>query len=214
MWHLQAPAVLSGPRKDAALSHTGTSLAVLSDFGAGSIEVTPAADTTYTITSTDDGGSVLTELFTVRVFPDSDSWRSSHFTEAELADPELEATLWGDDADPDGDGLSNCLEFLLQGNPRLASPELFPSTSVERIEGDRYVIHRYADPIATGQAAVFAENSVSLRSWKISDAPEIEEIERISIPGQVDRVTIRQLPAIRSNPATRMFYRVTLRKAP
>ncbi len=48
------------------------------------------------------------------------AWRTQHFSEAELADPTLEATLWGDEADPDRDGLPNLLEYALNGNPRSA----------------------------------------------------------------------------------------------
>ena len=41
------------------------------------------------------------------------AWRNAQFTSAELTDPALEATLWGDQADPDGDGLANLLEYAL-----------------------------------------------------------------------------------------------------
>ena len=46
-------------------------------------------------------------------------WREEWFSAAELADPGLEASLWGDAADPDGDGLVNWLEYALGGNPLL-----------------------------------------------------------------------------------------------
>ncbi|NBD37289.1 MAG: hypothetical protein GVY10_01815 [Verrucomicrobia bacterium] len=46
-------------------------------------------------------------------------WQEAWFSAAELADPALEATLWGNAADPDGDGLSNWFEYALGGNPLL-----------------------------------------------------------------------------------------------
>lgn len=46
-------------------------------------------------------------------------WRSEHFTEEELANPALEATVWGNDADPDGDGSSNLLEYANGRDPRV-----------------------------------------------------------------------------------------------
>jgi hypothetical protein len=50
-------------------------------------------------------------------------WRAQHFSAAELADPEKEAAVWGDLADPDNDGLSNLAEFALGGSPvSAASP--------------------------------------------------------------------------------------------
>lgn len=42
------------------------------------------------------------------------AWRAFHFSAAERDD----ATLAGDDADPDGDGLPNLLEYALAGAPR------------------------------------------------------------------------------------------------
>ena len=53
-----------------------------------------------------------------------------------FADPTKEATLWGDDADPDDDGLSNYFEHLLAGNPNLDSTHLLPETETRTIEID------------------------------------------------------------------------------
>lgn len=44
-------------------------------------------------------------------------WRIEHFAAADLDDPALEATVWGDAADPDGDGVINLIEFATGGNP-------------------------------------------------------------------------------------------------
>lgn len=38
-------------------------------------------------------------------------WCHSRFTNAQLADPALESTVWGPQADPDGNGLTNLAEF-------------------------------------------------------------------------------------------------------
>jgi hypothetical protein len=47
-----------------------------------------------------------------------ETWRLSHFTAPQLADPALETSLWGDRADPDLDGKSNLLEYATGSNPR------------------------------------------------------------------------------------------------
>ena len=47
----------------------------------------------------------------------ADAWRAEHFGAEDLANPWLEPTLWGWDADPDGDGLSNLIEYALGGIP-------------------------------------------------------------------------------------------------
>jgi hypothetical protein len=46
-------------------------------------------------------------------------WRATHFLPVDLADPAKEALLWGDEADPDLDGINNLMEFALNGDPNL-----------------------------------------------------------------------------------------------
>lgn len=49
------------------------------------------------------------------------AWRSIRFTHTELTNPALEATVWGNLADPDADGLPNLLEYALQTAPKTAT---------------------------------------------------------------------------------------------
>jgi predicted outer membrane repeat protein len=44
-------------------------------------------------------------------------WRTLHFNAVDRADPAKEATVWGNPADPDGDGVPNSGEYLLLLNP-------------------------------------------------------------------------------------------------
>ncbi|HSH09420.1 MAG TPA: carbohydrate-binding protein, partial [Oceanipulchritudo sp.] len=50
------------------------------------------------------------------------NWQLEHFDPTDLADSELEATLWGDFADPEEDGLLNVMEFATGSDPMVASP--------------------------------------------------------------------------------------------
>lgn len=64
------------------------------------------------------------------------SWRAAHFSAAELGNPALEATVWGNDADPDADGSPNLMEYATGSDPRVQDfqPQVF---SVETTgEGD------------------------------------------------------------------------------
>ncbi len=47
-------------------------------------------------------------------------WVHGPFTDAQLADPALEATVWGRNADPDGDGIANLFEYALATDPNSA----------------------------------------------------------------------------------------------
>jgi hypothetical protein len=46
-----------------------------------------------------------------------DTWRNQNFAVSDLTDTSREATVWGDLADPDNDGLQNLMEYALSMNP-------------------------------------------------------------------------------------------------
>ncbi len=48
-------------------------------------------------------------------------WCHSRFTNAQLADPTLETTVWGQQADPDADGLTNLAEFERASTPEFST---------------------------------------------------------------------------------------------
>ncbi len=133
---------LPGPNADFAVSGLAFPLTLA-----------PDAETTFTTTFTPGGtnrriGFIVldanvpprsTESFTflgqgVSLPAELASWRAGRFTAEQLADPELEATVWGDLADPDGDGLPNLLEYALALDPRAASSA--PAASVTEDPAD------------------------------------------------------------------------------
>jgi hypothetical protein len=63
-----------------------------------------------------------------------ESWLADRFGEDVLADPALEAGLWGATADPDRDGLANIQEYAFGGDPLAVDPELRPR---ERVTGNQ-----------------------------------------------------------------------------
>jgi hypothetical protein len=58
------------------------------------------------------------------------TWQAEHFTPAELGDAGLEASLWGDAADPDRDGLLNLAEYAFGGDPRVADRHRAPALAL------------------------------------------------------------------------------------
>lgn len=129
-------------------------------------------------------------------------WRSSHFDAMQLADPTKEDSLWGDLADPDGDNLSNLLEYATDSMPlrnstpspvtlntnitqlSLSFTRLNPSTLRYQIEASGDLITTNWSPIATlnansstwtGPATVSETGTGPIRQVTVLDIPPILE---------------------------------------
>ncbi len=73
-----------------------------------------APTTTTTVT---EAGAV----YTFRIGSPIEDYRMANFSIEDLADPAKESTIWGDNADPDGDGDSNFFEFVAGLDPTSAA---------------------------------------------------------------------------------------------
>ncbi|MCH2061666.1 MAG: hypothetical protein MK183_13670 [Verrucomicrobiales bacterium] len=99
----------------------------------------------------------------------AETWLAQYFTAADLANPAPQATLWGWDADPDGDGIANLLEYALGGDPQSASWQFVDGsplgTEFEVIDGVAVLRHpERADKEARG-LDYKVEFSSDLREW-------------------------------------------------
>ncbi len=85
------------------------------------------------------------------------SWRQTHFGTTANSGPAA------DDADPDGDGLPNLLEYALGGDPVSAASTPWPAVRVTNSGGERLALDftRIADPALT----YTVEASVNLTDW-------------------------------------------------
>ncbi len=96
-----------------------------------------------------------------------EDWQRTYFTTEELSDAELEATLWGALADPDGDGRVNKLEFGLGGHPRINEAQNSkPSIDLNTGEPMVHVILRSGT--STSAIQFLASQTLAPDSW---DAP-------------------------------------------
>jgi len=90
-----------------------------------------------------------------------EAWREEYFA-VEMGDPGLEATVWGNLADPDGDGAGNLVEFAFGSDPRRASGS--PPISNLRIDG-RFIRLTISGLTSDPATIVEAQMSSDLRSW-------------------------------------------------
>ncbi len=95
------------------------------------------------------------------------TWRSGHFTAVELADAGLEATLWGSDADPDGDGRSNLMEYALGTDPRAGDDS---PVGFELVPEDDCITLTYRKNLAATDVTFQVQKSDDLVEW--TDVPD------------------------------------------
>lgn len=124
--------------------------------------------------------------------PQLDAWRLANFTEAERNDP----AIIGDDRDADGDGLSNLLEFLMGGNPRLRQPShaLQTAHGIDPTDGKRYLTMLFRAGRSASAGTLGVEGSADLTTWSgagiiltptgMEDADSIEYEAAIQVDGQ------------------------------
>ena len=89
------------------------------------------------------------------------AWLARHFPQA-YPQPSLEAAIWGEQADPDGDGCVNAVEFITARDPNTADPQLAPSC---RMDGEDLVITYRETTAANPGLAWSGKWTVDLVFW-------------------------------------------------
>lgn len=74
----------------------------------------------------------------------------------------LEATIWGDHADPDGDGCPNIIEFMMAREPKAPDANLGPQV---RIDGNDLVVTYRETTVADPGVTWLGEWSQGLDGW-------------------------------------------------
>ena len=93
-----------------------------------------------------------------------EDWRSGNFTAEELGNAELEATLWGSDADPDGDGRVNLLEYAAGTDPRETEADT-TSFAIETVDEDEFVTLTYRKNLAATDLDFQVQKGADLSVW-------------------------------------------------
>ncbi|MEI8036851.1 MAG: MBG domain-containing protein [Verrucomicrobiota bacterium] len=177
-----------GTPKSAAATTTPAGLAVVLTYDGS--ETAPTATGSYAVVATVSApnyqGSATATLVVSPPPAELAAWHNEYFSEAEQS-----AGLAADDADPDGDGLSNLAEYALGTDPRHFSPPLAP---VRDADGLSITFTRPADLLDVSYGA---ESSEDLTHW--SPVP-LEVLET----GPVETVRARD-PLTTGDPFRRML---------
>jgi len=99
-------------------------------------------------------------------------WRTLHFSAADRADPAKEATVWGNNADSDGDGTPNCGEYLLLLNPGACDS---PLGQLEILEwwGMRWLLLSYTVATDRPDVALAIQYSADLTPGSWTDLDDL-----------------------------------------
>ena len=174
--------------------------------GRGYLTWTPTAgmDGTYAIQfKASDGALADIESATVFVGPDSgsgfDGWAKQFWPGI------TDATVTGADADPDGDGIRNLLEYALGSDPTYSDQSLLPWLGVETVEGKRYLTLTFwrrtaasdLDYKVLGSETLFAP----LGNWLQQTHAEV--VDEATTPHGYECVKVRDSMAIEDSPGHR-----------
>lgn len=122
-----------------------------------------AGDAQITVSVSDSASNTLVGTIGVHVERTGlKAWKHDRFGAAQVENPALENSLWGDAADPDGDGLANLVEYALMLNPSSIDSGL-PGFS---IDGNNLFFQR-SEKLGQGGYGlhVLASKSLNKDSW-------------------------------------------------
>ena len=115
------------------------------------------------------------------------AWKDTNFSAPELATP----SVGGDTADPEGDGLSNLLEYVFNRDPRQADSASVVTASVTSQGGTYSLSISYPHNRNATDVSVSYETSADLQTW--TSAPG-QIVSQVITSAETERITI-QLPA-------------------
>jgi endonuclease I len=113
-----------------------------------------------------------------------EAWKDTHFTAAELNDP----NIGGDLADPDGDGLPNLLEYVFNHDPWKPDNSSVTTVTVTSQGATHYLYVTYPHNRNATDVSVSYEGSTDLHTWVSTQA---QLISAIATSSETEQVTVR-----------------------
>ncbi|MBX3737115.1 MAG: putative Ig domain-containing protein [Candidatus Didemnitutus sp.] len=130
-------------------------LATSASYTIPSVTLNDAAD--YTVVVTNGAGSVTSDVATLTVNSGYAAWRAAKFTGGEVADDAISGTA----ADPDGDGLTNLLEYALDLAPKAVSSSGLPAVAKTATDWT----FTYSRPADRPDISYTVQYSTNLSTW-------------------------------------------------
>ena len=108
-------------------------------------------------------------------------------------------------ADSDGDGIPNLLEYAFNGNPSHANNNLLPTlgNTLNATDGKHYFTYTYRRRIVPGTMAYVIQSSANLSTWSAVLPQNLQQVGAANATGDgvSEVVTFRLLPALEDGPA-------------
>ncbi len=123
------------------------------------------------VTVLDTAGQSAASRVLVRVNETLASWRRLHFSATELDTPAFESTRWGPEADPDGDGIPNLLEYAYGLDPLVAGTEGAPVASFVSVAGVEHLAISFRRNPFAADLVYTPEVTSDLTNWEGGLAP-------------------------------------------
>lgn len=178
------------------------------------VTVTPSSDPeaegdeTVTIAASSSAGYTLDPLNDATIIIHDrpyDAWRHTYFTPQQLNDP----TISGEDADPDGEGLTNIFEAFAGRNPTIPDDPRIGAFSTVHIGTDDYLTFTYTRVISP-DLLCFPEVSSDLAAWSSGSTALKETV--ITDDGETRTIEARDLTPY--SPTANRFIRLRVSRVP
>lgn len=125
-----------------------------------------------------------------------DNWRTQEFSFADLIDPTKEATVWGDKADPDGDGRDNLLEFAVGLDPNTSEAnQQAVVVSIVDVGGIKYSALTFSRRINESLLQYVPEVSADKQTWNFGPA-FVQEVRTTPLNSTFQQVYCQDLTPV------------------
>ncbi len=132
-------------------------------------------------------------------------WEQAHFSLADLSN----ATRSGDNADPDGDGIPNVLEYAFGFDPKISNSTRGFSTATQNVGGVNYLTLTYRTQPTATDLTYTPQSGADLQTW--NGAP-VQLGSTVSNGDGTQSLTFRD--SVPESPGPRRFMRLQVTRTP